>query len=72
MNLPIDNTPLLWPAVLSTCLLLISVNPSDNQVRMWSGRDLSELSTQDLVGIIGRTNRASIVEDEDCFNGITF
>ena len=72
MNLPIDNTPLLWPGVLSTGLLLISVNPSDNQVRMWSCRDLSELSIQDLVGIIGRNYRATSVEDEDCLDGISF
>ncbi len=61
-------------SLLETCpgLLLISVNPSDNQVRMWSGRDLSELSTQDLVGIIGRNYRVNSVEDEDCFDGISF
>src|SRR4030066_132871 len=30
-------------------LLLIGVNPDNNQVLVWSGRNLHELSTQDLV-----------------------
>jgi len=33
-------------------LLLIGIDPSKNQVRLWSGRQLCELSTQDLVQVI--------------------
>lgn len=35
-------------------LLLIGIDPSSNQVRLWSGRQLCELSTQDLVKVISR------------------
>jgi hypothetical protein len=40
--------------LLETCpgLLLVGVNPDRNEVRMWSGQQLSELSTQDLVQAI--------------------
>ena len=37
-------------------LLLIGIDPSNNQVRLWSGQQLSELSTQDLVKIIQAMN----------------
>lgn len=41
-------------ALLETCpnLLLIGMNPDSNEVLMWSGRQLQELSTQELVQVI--------------------
>jgi len=33
-------------------LLLIGIDPSKDQVRLWSGQQLRQLSTQDLVEII--------------------
>ena len=33
-------------------LLVIGISPDRNQVRTWSGRQLRELSMQDLVGVI--------------------
>ncbi len=35
-------------------LLLIGIDPDHNQVLLWSGRHLRELSGQDLVGVIQR------------------
>jgi hypothetical protein len=41
-------------SLLGTCpgLLLIGVDPSTNQALLWSGRQLRELSTQDLVQLM--------------------
>ena len=41
-------------SLLGTCpsILLIGVDPSTNQALLWSGRQLRELSTQDLVLLI--------------------
>jgi hypothetical protein len=40
-------------------LLLIGIDPSANQALLWSGRQLRELSTQDLVRVIHAGNDGS-------------
>ena len=35
-------------------LLLIGIDPSNNQVRLWSGQEFCQLSTQDLARIISK------------------
>jgi hypothetical protein len=40
-------------------MLLIGVSPDSNQVRLWTGQQLSELSMQDLVQIIRRDENES-------------
>lgn len=41
-------------SLLKVCpgLLLIGISPESNLVKMWSGRQLRELSTQDLLTVI--------------------
>jgi hypothetical protein len=40
-------------------LLLIGINPDSNQVMVWSGRQLHELSTHDLVQVINSGEEGS-------------
>jgi len=53
-------------SLLGTCpgLLLIGVDPSTNQALLWSGRQLRELSTQDLVKLMNEGEpSASILQE---------
>ena len=44
-------------------LLLIGISPDKNLVKVWSGRQLRELSTQDLIAVIdGQLNTVSFNE----------
>ncbi len=43
-------------------LLLLSLDPDGNIVRMWSGRQYHELSTQDLTALIEATRSAGPAE----------
>ncbi len=46
-------------SLLETCpdLLLIGVSPDSNRIMLWSGRQLRQVSTQDLVSVISRQRR---------------
>jgi hypothetical protein len=48
-------------SLLESCpnLMLIGVSPDKNQVRMWTGRELKELSTQDLIKVINEESNYS-------------
>jgi hypothetical protein len=52
-------------ALLGACpsLLLIGIDPSANQALLWSGRQLRELSTHDLVQVINNGNPTPQVAD---------
>lgn len=53
-------------SLLGTCpgLLLIGVDPSTNQALLWSGRQLRELSTQDLVQLMSDGESAASIPQE--------
>jgi len=46
-------------SLLESCpsMLLIGVNPDSNLVKVWSGRQLRELSTQDLMEVIDQNSK---------------
>ena len=46
-------------SLLATCpgLLLVGVDPDRNRAMAWSGQQLRELSTSDLVGVIRRQSQ---------------
>jgi hypothetical protein len=47
-------------------LLLIGISPDTNLVKIWSGRQVRELSTQDLLELIKReANHLSVESDTD-------
>ena len=50
-------------SLLDTCpnLVLIGVSPDTNLVKVWSGRHLRELSTQDLLKVIDEQTKNSPV-----------
>jgi hypothetical protein len=53
-------------SLLGTCpgLLLIGVDPSTNQALLWSGRQLRELSTQDLVQLMNEGEPTASIPEE--------
>jgi hypothetical protein len=58
-------------ALLGTCpgLLLIGVDPSTNQVLVWSGRQFRELSTQDLVRVMREDHPVPSIQQERNHSG---
>jgi len=47
-------------------LLLVGISPDTNLVKIWSGRQVRELSTQDLLELIKReANHLSVESDSD-------
>jgi len=50
-------------SLLDNCptLLLIGVSPDKNQIQMWAGRQLSDLSTQGLLEVINQQANSSPV-----------
>jgi hypothetical protein len=53
-------------ALLEKCpdLLLVSIDPDGNSVRVWSGRQYQELSTMDLTALIEAGSQSEAVRDE--------
>ena len=45
-------------------LLLVSIDPDGNLVRLWSGRQYEELSTTDLTALIEAGSHSKAVRDE--------